>query len=146
MYITLSIIIVLVSAGFLTLKHPIFGKAPSGERLKKIQSSPNYKQGKFQNINFTPDLSEGYTFTGVLWDFLFKKHPNTTPNKKIPSIKTNLHNLPIDSNLIIWFGHSSYFMQLNGKRFLIDPVFSGNASPIPGSNKSFLGSDIYSGL
>ncbi|WP_332914634.1 MBL fold metallo-hydrolase [Algoriphagus boritolerans] len=27
---------------------------------------------------------------------------------------------------------------------MIDPVFSGNASPVPNSNKSFRGTDIYS--
>ncbi|KAF5273727.1 hypothetical protein FQR65_LT17123 [Abscondita terminalis] len=32
---------------------------------------------------------------------------------------------------------------LDGKRFLIDPVFSGNASPIPGTNTAFKGADIY---
>ena len=39
--------------------------------------------------------------------------------------------------------HSSYLIQAGGKRFLIDPVFSGNASPIPNSNRSFNGTDIY---
>lgn len=144
MYITLSIVAILVTTGFMTLKHPIFGKAPSGKRLQKIQQSPNYKDGKFQNISFTPDLTEGYSFSGVLWDFMFKKHPNTVPVSNIPSVKTDIKSLPLDSNVFIWFGHSSYYMQLEGKRFLIDPVFSGNASPIPGSNKSFKGSDVYS--
>lgn len=40
-------------------------------------------------------------------------------------------------------GHSSYYFQLDKKRFLVDPVFSGNASPIPGTTKAFAGSDIY---
>jgi L-ascorbate metabolism protein UlaG (beta-lactamase superfamily) len=44
---------------------------------------------------------------------------------------------------LVWFGHSSFFIQAEGKRFLVDPVFSGNASPVPGSNRSFPGSDIY---
>lgn len=30
------------------------------------------------------------------------------------------------------------------KTFLVDPVFSGNASPVPGTVKAFTGSDIYS--
>jgi len=45
--------------------------------------------------------------------------------------------------VLIWFGHSSYFIQIDGKRILVDPVFSGNASPLPGTVKSFKGTDAY---
>jgi len=41
-------------------------------------------------------------------------------------------------------GHSSYFLQMNGKRILIDPVFSAGAAPIPMLNKAFSGSNVYS--
>jgi L-ascorbate metabolism protein UlaG (beta-lactamase superfamily) len=34
-------------------------------------------------------------------------------------------------------------MQIDGKRILVDPVFSGNASPLPRTMKSFDGTDIY---
>ena len=80
---------------------------------------------------------------GVLYNFMFRRFPRTRPAAPIPSVKTHLKQLPAEQNLLVWFGHSSYYIQLNGKRFLIDPVFSGNASPIPNSNKSFKGSDIY---
>ena len=35
-------------------------------------------------------------------------------------------------------------MQLDGKRILVDPVFSGRASPIPGTVTAFAGTDRYS--
>jgi L-ascorbate metabolism protein UlaG (beta-lactamase superfamily) len=121
-----------------------FGKAPAGKRVQQLQQSPNYKDGKFQNIHFTPTLAEGYSMVGVMYNFIFKKFPRARPAGNIPSIKTDLKNLPVTENVLVWFGHSSYFIQLNGKRFLIDPVFSGNASPIASSNKSFKGTDIFS--
>lgn len=34
-------------------------------------------------------------------------------------------------------------MQIEGKRFLVDPVFSGSASPVPGTVKAFKGTDRY---
>ena len=34
-------------------------------------------------------------------------------------------------------------MQIDGRTFLVDPVFSGNASPLSFTTKSFKGSDIY---
>jgi len=126
------------------MKHPKFGKAPSGKRFEKISQSVHYRNGAFQNIHFTPSLKEGYSFPKVIYSYLFKKPKNVRPIGDIPSIKTDLKRLPLEKDVLIWFGHSSYFMQVHGKRFLIDPVFSNNASPIPGTNKPFKGSNVYS--
>ncbi|KFF05461.1 MBL fold metallo-hydrolase [Flavobacterium reichenbachii] len=139
----ITFIILAFLAVFLFLQDPRFGKAPAGERLQLIKKSPNYREGRFQNINFTPDLTEGYTMTGVLFEFIFKKKERRTPAQPLPSIKTNLLQLSIEQDVLVWFGHSSYYIQIEGKRILVDPVFSGNASPIPGTTRSFKGTDIY---
>lgn len=133
----------LIAFGIYFINLPLFGKAPGGERLERMKKSPNYKNGKFHNIHFTPTLTEGYSMMGILYQQLFGKFPNRIPKKAIPSVKTNLKKLNPAENILVWFGHSSYFLQLNGKKFLIDPVFSGNASPIPGSVKAFHGSNEY---
>ena len=144
MMIIIVIILALVGiVAFFILRQPQFGKAPSGHRLERIKQSPNYKDGKFQNRFPTPILPEGYTMAGEIYRTFFRKNPRKFPTDSIPSVKTNLHNLPTDSNILVWFGHSSYFMQIDGKRFLIDPVLSGSASPMPFGVKSFKGTDIY---
>ena len=142
--ILLSIVLLTATATFFYMRQPQFGKAPAGARLARLQQSPNYKDGKFQNIHHTPNLTEGYSMSKVLYNFIFGKFPRTRPTDSIPSVKTDLKRIPASENMLVWFGHSSYFIQLNGKRFLIDPVFSGNASPLPNTNKSFKGTDIYS--
>lgn len=139
----LTIILLLLAVLIYFLLHPRYGKRPSGERLALIQKSPQYKNGKFENESFTPELAEGYGYFDVLRDFFFKKVDRKIPTDAIPSVKTNLHEIPLDQDILVWFGHSSYFFQLEGKRFLIDPVFSGNASPIYGTTKAFKGTDIY---
>jgi L-ascorbate metabolism protein UlaG (beta-lactamase superfamily) len=144
MILFFSLLILLVIVTFFYLQHPKFGKAPNGKRIELIQKSLNFKEGIFQNIHFTPYKTEGYSMTRIAYDFIFTKFPRTEPADTIPSIKNDIKNLPITENVLVWFGHSSYYIQLNGKRFLIDPVFSGNASPVPNSNKSFKGTDIYS--
>lgn len=144
MIITLVILTLAVLAIIAYTRRPQFGKAASGERLERIKSSPNYRDGKFQNVNITPQLAEGQTIAKVMFRFFFRKEPRRVPVDLIPSVKTGLQNIPPDKNMLVWFGHSSYFMQIDGKRFLVDPVFSGNASPLPGTNKAFKGSDIYS--
>lgn len=143
MFVLLSIAVLLAISTYFYMRLPKFGKAPSGKRLERMMQSPNYKDGKFQNISYTPNLTEGYSMVGILVDMFFKKHPRRKPVDPIPSVKTDLLNLPKDADVLVWFGHSSYFMQIDGKRFLIDPVFSGNASPLPGTTKSFKGSDVY---
>lgn len=146
MIVLLCIVLLFAIATFLYMRQQKFGKAPSGNRLELIKKSPNYKDGQFQNIHFTPTVTEGYSTAGVSYDYLFKNYPRRRPLDSMPSMKTDLLKLHVDSNVLVWFGHSSYFIQVGGKRFLVDPVFSGNASPIPGTNKSFKGTDIYSAV
>jgi L-ascorbate metabolism protein UlaG (beta-lactamase superfamily) len=120
-----------------------FGKLPSGARLQKIKASPNFRDGQFQNIHHTPNLTEGATYTKIMKAFLFGRPERSIPKSAIPSVHTDLLTLDPAENILVWFGHSSYFMQLDGKRFLIDPVLSGTASPFSFTTKAFAGTDRY---
>lgn len=143
MLIFLSIIVLLIIAVFIFLHLPKFGKFPSGARLVRIKQSQNYKNGQFQNRSETPMMTaKGGMFT-VLIQFLFDKKTRVKPVDIIPSMKTDVLNLDPAKNVLIWFGHSSYFMQVDGKKILADPVFSGAASPFSFSIKAFKGTDVY---
>jgi L-ascorbate metabolism protein UlaG (beta-lactamase superfamily) len=141
--ILLTLIFVLIIATYFYMKRDVFGKNPEGARLERIKKSPNFKDGKFVNLNHTPSLTEGYSMMGVIYDKLVTEYPRLSPIDQIPSQKVDLLKLPIEQNVLVWFGHSSYYIQLDGKRFLIDPVFSGNASPIPGTVLAFKGTERY---
>lgn len=141
----MTLIVIIAFIGFVTaavMSHPKFGKIPQGERLERIKKSPNFRNGIFHNLNVTPQLAEDAKFMDMLKNMIISK--DRKPKQKIPSIKTDLNQLPADENLLVWFGHSSYFMQIEGRKFLVDPVFSGNASPFSFSIKAFDGADIYS--
>lgn len=138
-----STIVLILFGAIIYLQFPVFGKHPSGERLEKIKLSRNFRDGKFQNLAKTPDLTEGYGYIEVLADFIFNKHPNRIPINALPSQKNNLKHLNLAKDYLVWFGHSSYYLQLSGKRILVDPVFSGNASPVAGTTKAFKGTDRY---
>jgi L-ascorbate metabolism protein UlaG (beta-lactamase superfamily) len=140
------LILILAIAGFsyYVLSQEVFGAKPTGKRLEKMLLSQNYKNGQFQNINVTPQFAEGESMPKVMFNFLFgKKNPDLKPKTNIPFIETDLKNLSKDENIFIWFGHSSYYIQLNGVRFLVDPVFSKFGSPFKFFNKVFSGSDFY---
>jgi L-ascorbate metabolism protein UlaG (beta-lactamase superfamily) len=141
MIITFGIVGAFIVGLFAILNQPKFGKLPNGERQARIEKSPNYKNGAFKNLNFTPQLTGEGGFMKIMKDMFNAK--NRRPVDPIPSVKTNLINLDRNMDVLVWFGHSSYFMQIDGKRILVDPVFCGNASPFPFMIKSFKGTDIY---
>jgi len=143
MIITILLVVTITIITIVYMRQDKFGQTPREARLERMKKSPHFKDGKFHNIHHTPELTEGNTMLSVTIDFLFNKAPRRRPVDVIPSIKTDIKNISVSEDVLIWFGHSSYYMQLDGKRFLVDPVFSGNASPIPGTNTSFKGTDIY---
>ncbi len=142
-YIILSTVVILTIGVFLFLQHPLFGKTASGERLKRIENSKNYSDGKFQNLSETPDLTEGVSYSDIFKDMIFNKADFVIPTDSIPTEKTNLLDKDISENFMVWFGHSSYYIQIDGKRYLVDPVLTENASPIYGTNTVFKGTNIY---
>src|SRR5258705_1125855 len=125
------------------MAQPNFGKPPAGERLERIKKSPNYKNDQFQNIHLTPQLTEGVSMFSVLLQFFFGKSKRSRPAGVLPFRKTDLLNLDPGKNNLVWVGHSSYFLQVDGKKILVDPVFSGTASPFSFTTKSYPGTDIY---
>lgn len=141
-YFLLAIVVIAIVV-ILYLQQSIFGGKPKNERLARMEQASNYKNGAFQNQSETPAVTEGHSFIGVMYDFLFKKSKDAKPSKTIPSIKTDLNDLKGDEDVLIWFGHSSYFMRVNGVTFLIDPVLSGRISPLPGSSQAYKGADDY---
>lgn len=132
-----------VIALFVFIQQPKFGKLPSGERLERIKKSVNYRDGKFQNLSVTPQLTGDDGIMKILFNFVFNKNKLRIPSNTIPHVKTDLLHLTKDQNILVWFGHSSYFMQIDGKRVLVDPVFSGAASPVELFNKAFRGANEY---
>lgn len=143
MGIIFLVLIALVLGVLLFMEQDIFGKVATGERLSLINQSSNFMRGKFQNQSFTPDLAEEASYFKVLKDALFKRSKRNRPAGLLPSQKTNLLTLDPEKDALVWFGHSSYFMQIDGKRILIDPVFCGHASPFSFMVGSFKGSDVY---
>ncbi len=120
----------------------LLGKNPSGKRLERIKLSPNYKNYAFQNLSYTEQLSKDSSYAKIMKDN-FNKSKRVEPNKALPFVKTDLNALQADEPVIVWFGHSSYLLKISGKTILVDPVFSGTASPFSFMIKAFKGADEY---
>jgi L-ascorbate metabolism protein UlaG (beta-lactamase superfamily) len=121
---------------------PVLGKDPAGTRLRRIRNSPHYENGSFQNLTPTEVTLKDASLAKMLGEY--RNRPvNTAPNHPLPAIRTDLRGRPSDQLSIVWFGHSSYLVKIKEFHILVDPVFSGNASPVSFFGKAFPGTDIY---
>ena len=139
--VLMSLVVVSIGIGCY-LQQPKFGKAPAGLRLDKMKSSANYADGQFHNLIPTPQIVGENRFL-TMGKFLFAPKERPKPIDSIPTLKTDLLALDKAKDIVIWLGHSSYYMQIGGKRILIDPVFSDSAAPVSFANKAFAGTNPY---
>ena len=142
----LGVIGAAVGGGVSFVKRPEFGRLPSGDRLMRIQKSPHYANGHFQNLVPVPIMNddpgqphENRVVASIKW--LLEDKSALIPKRPLPSAKTDIAALKDDA--VVWLGHSSFFIRLNDKNILVDPVFSAYASPLFFINKAFPGSNIY---
>ncbi|MBT7891612.1 MAG: hypothetical protein HN580_21530, partial [Deltaproteobacteria bacterium] len=98
--------------------------------MTTIQASPNYKKGKFKNPVPTVVMKEGTT-----WDTMkrwFSDSDTREPSGEFDFSVNSFSPSPISENGlgIIWVGHSTLLIEIDGKRFLTDPMWSKRASPV----------------
>lgn len=131
MLLTLVCLVVAVAIGATTLLHlPPFGRLPRGKRQARIERSPNYRDGKFHNQTPTAFGIQKGSRWSTLRRMLWPDVTDLRPSRPLPAVHTDLHTLDREADVMIWFGHSSYFIQIGGRRILVDPVFHA-ASPFP---------------
>lgn len=120
-----------------------FGQIPQGSHMEQIQKSPNYRNGEFQNLEPTSLFPANESQWSSTKEFLFGDKANRRPDRPLPVVKTDLKNLNKSDDLVVWLGHSSFYMQLAGKKILVDPVLSSYAAPLPFMNCAFDGGYSY---
>ncbi|BDD02935.1 MBL fold metallo-hydrolase [Aureibacter tunicatorum] len=97
------------------------------DRKSKLEQSPNYKKGKFQNLVEMDKFNFSKTMR-ILKNYITDSHPEKFAKVEFPIDDTPWN---FDSKSDFWFswlGHSTVFMSLEGKNILVDPVISKRAS------------------
>ena len=140
--ILLSLLLLLASGTAVLLSQPSFGRLPTGRRLERVLASPNYVDGEFRYVIPTGVMAHRKNGFGAMWKFLTQKYPDTRPERPVAAVKTDLRGLDRADDLIVWFGHSSYLLQVEGRRLLVDPVFYA-AAPVGWVNRPFPGTDLW---
>jgi len=137
-----SVVIVMLVAATASLPFVLnagFGQPPQGAQLTEVEKSPHYRDGQFHNALPTPGFTGKKNMLAAWWEFLVTKRENARPAQPLPMVNTDLASLPLQEDTVVWLGHSSWYIQLAGKRILIDPVFSNYAAPFSFINKAFAG-------
>ena len=142
MLIVLSVLILLAGGIWLFMQTAVFGADPAAARLQRVQASKNYRDGSFVNLEPTEVMRPEASYWNMLGD-QFSKPADVEPKQPLPSVKTNLTELPDNETSIVWFGHSSYLIKSGKTTVLVDPVFSGHASPVALFGKAFPGTNVY---
>lgn len=94
-------------------------------------TSDHYNGKIFLNPVLTPMRQEG-GFGRIMKKLLFQKHPGRTPNKPLGPFAVDIaayKEVSSASLFVTWLGHSSTIIEIDGKRFLTDPLWYERASP-----------------
>jgi L-ascorbate metabolism protein UlaG (beta-lactamase superfamily) len=107
-----------------------FGAKPAGERLARIQRSPQYRDGKFRNPVDTRKMPPGSLREMIRRQFGGREQRVPLAPLPVASLTTASFAQPPASGLrVTWFGHSTTLIEIDGHRVLVDPVWCERASP-----------------
>ena len=133
-----AVVAVLAATGWAVLSQPQFGAPMSGARLARALANPQYRDGRF--VNLEPEAPS----TTSLIDYTVRQFSGDEvrePPAPIPVSavdKTALAATPPPSGLrAFWIGHSSTYVEIDGLRILLDPVFAERVSPLPVGPRRF---------
>jgi len=121
------------------LSQPVFGARMEGDRLARARANPHYRDGAFVN----PLPPAGYRMadvrnlvTGQFFGREVREPPAPIP--VLPVAAQTLQAAPSASALrAFWIGHASVYIEIDGARMLVDPIFSEYASPFEVGPKRF---------
>jgi L-ascorbate metabolism protein UlaG (beta-lactamase superfamily) len=122
-----------------------FGAPPTGDRAERVRRSPQYRDGAFRNP--APTRNPGPTRNpaptralppaaapggrrGLLAELLLGGQ-RRKPTGPVPVAVRPVHpRTPATGGLhITWYGHASALIDIEGRRVLVDPVWSDRCSP-----------------
>jgi L-ascorbate metabolism protein UlaG (beta-lactamase superfamily) len=133
-----AVVALLVATAWAVLSLPQFGAPMAGARLARAQANPQYRGGRFVNLEpeapSTTSLIE-YTVRQFSGDEV-REPPAPVPVVAVDK-RTLQANPPASGLRAFWIGHASTYVEIDGLRLLLDPVFSERVSPLPVGPRRF---------
>ena len=116
-----------------------FGGKVTKTLSERYAKSPNWKNGKFENLAETTMGISIQSMPKLLYKQFFEKR-DRFPAKSLPVKPFNKEEFlaPSEKAKFIWYGHSVLLIRMNNKTILIDPMLGPDAAPIaPFASKRF---------
>lgn len=107
-----------------------FGARASGARAERMSRSPQYRDGQFHNRAQTRSLRpDPATSRGMLRELL-RRDPRRKPTAAVPLASPGGAAHAATGGLrLTWYGHASALVEIEGRRVLLDPLWSDRCSP-----------------
>lgn len=141
-WIPLLILLAIPIGLYAWLQMPVFGGAPTDEQRQRFTSSAVYNESKGIFENRRPELIEimrtESSVSGMLKEWLRSREhgrPEVKLPEQIPDMAVFME--PAEYTKLIWLGHSTFLINIDGAVVLVDPVFSDFASPVSFIGKRF---------
>lgn len=126
------------AAGCVVLRLPQFGQKPKGDHLEQLKLSKQHNGENFENAG-----GVAMTMTAGKFVRIIKAYMNQ-PDNKVPEtlevLNPNMADIRNASDTMVaitWYGHSAFFVEMDGKKILLDPMLGEHASPFSWSIKRF---------
>ena len=124
-------ILVLGASVLLVMSYTVMGKSADGDRLARMEGSPQWKSGKFVNPKY--GRARVRNPWRMAWKFMFGSSAYRVPTSgqidPHPLRKDDFEPIRPDGLRVTWLGHSILLVEIDGRRVLIDPVWGERASP-----------------
>jgi L-ascorbate metabolism protein UlaG (beta-lactamase superfamily) len=105
------------------------GGRVAGARAERVQRSAQFRGGAFQNP-VTTHTTVGVPDRAFLRELIFGDGTRR-PSAPIPVVRAEPADPAASAGRlsIIWYGHASALVEIDGRRVLIDPIWSDRCSP-----------------
>ncbi len=107
-----------------------FGARATGDRLARMQRSPQFNGGTFKNSVETNKMVPGAFIETMRRQFGGKEQ--RVPPAPLPVVSRTPADFaapPASGLRVTWFGHATALIEIDGLRVLVDPVFGERVSP-----------------
>jgi len=108
----------------------LYGKSANDTARERIMKSKNYNGKRF--VNTIPvKITTASSAANTMWKWITGGEERQ-PSHKLEKFETDPNQLmsPPSSGLrVTWMNHSTVLIEIDGKRFLTDPIWSRRASP-----------------
>lgn len=109
---------------------PAMGARPTGERAARVSASPQFDGRRFRN-SMPSSVVPAQSGRKILREMLFggqRRKPAGPVPVVTPSGWDQAVSAP-DGLHAVWLGHASTLLEIEGRRILVDPVWSVRCSP-----------------